>query len=155
MKKIDLGQAVTLLANFGIIVGIIFLVLELRQNNQVLEFESLRTFNDRAISTIDLQISNPWLNELAFKDRASLTPEETNQLRIMAVRTLLIFEEQFEEILAGRRDPEELIASWRVIYWSPQLNWGMPDIWEAYKPRARSEFVQFIQKNIIEAGPLE
>ena len=34
MKKIDLGQTITILANVGVIAGIVFLAIELRQNNE-------------------------------------------------------------------------------------------------------------------------
>ena len=36
MKKIDLGQTITILANLGMIAGIVFLAVELRQNNSEL-----------------------------------------------------------------------------------------------------------------------
>jgi hypothetical protein len=36
MKKIDLGQVIQMLANIGVIAGIVFLAMELRQNNQLL-----------------------------------------------------------------------------------------------------------------------
>ena len=39
MKKIDLGQTITILANVGVIVGIVFLVVEIRQNTQQLTLE--------------------------------------------------------------------------------------------------------------------
>jgi hypothetical protein len=39
MKKIDLGQTITILANVGVIAGIVFLAIELQQNNALLETE--------------------------------------------------------------------------------------------------------------------
>ena len=36
MKKIDLGQTIGILANVGVIAGIVFLAVELRQNNELL-----------------------------------------------------------------------------------------------------------------------
>ncbi len=33
MKKIDLGQIITILANVGVVIGLVFLTLEIRQNN--------------------------------------------------------------------------------------------------------------------------
>ena len=36
MKKLDLGQTMTILANVGVIVGISFLAVELRQNNDMM-----------------------------------------------------------------------------------------------------------------------
>ena len=37
MKKIDLGQTITILANMGVIAGIVFLGIEIRQNQQSLD----------------------------------------------------------------------------------------------------------------------
>ena len=39
MKKIDLGQSITMLANIGVIAGIVFLAVELQQNNELLRVE--------------------------------------------------------------------------------------------------------------------
>ena len=36
MKKIDVAQAITIVANVGVIAGIVFLAIELRQNNQMM-----------------------------------------------------------------------------------------------------------------------
>jgi len=40
MKKIDLGQTIAILANIGVIAGIVFLAVETRQNNRLLAMES-------------------------------------------------------------------------------------------------------------------
>lgn len=36
MKKIDLGQFISILANVGVISGIIFLAVEIRQNDKMM-----------------------------------------------------------------------------------------------------------------------
>jgi hypothetical protein len=41
MKKIDLGHITTILANLGVIAGIAFLAVELRQNNQLIDEQSV------------------------------------------------------------------------------------------------------------------
>jgi len=40
LKKIDLGQAITILANVGVIAGILFLAIELQQNNDLLSAQA-------------------------------------------------------------------------------------------------------------------
>ena len=40
MKKLDLGQTITILANIGVIAGIVFLGLEIRQNNELMAAEA-------------------------------------------------------------------------------------------------------------------
>ena len=153
MKKIDIGQATNTLANIGVIVGIAFLVLEISQNNDLLEMESVKTFNDRAIGMAYFQIENPEIIEIGFKNESALAPVEAAQIELMRVSTLLLMEEQFAEIEAGRRRPEELVASWRTIFWSPVFGYGLPSYWERYKPRASEEFVAFIDENIVRPGP--
>jgi len=44
MKKIDLGQTVQIIANVGVIAGIIFLAIELRQNNEQLKLQSYQAW---------------------------------------------------------------------------------------------------------------
>jgi hypothetical protein len=39
MKKIDVGQMISILANFGVIAGIVFLAMEVRQNTAALDRE--------------------------------------------------------------------------------------------------------------------
>jgi hypothetical protein len=43
MKRIDLGQAISVPANLGVIAGIVFLALELQQNNELLGAEARAT----------------------------------------------------------------------------------------------------------------
>jgi len=44
MKKIDLGQAITILANIGVIAGIVFLGIELRQNSAAAELQAAQSY---------------------------------------------------------------------------------------------------------------
>ncbi len=44
MNKIDLGQTIQILANIGVIAGIGFLGLELRQNSEQLELQSYQSW---------------------------------------------------------------------------------------------------------------
>jgi hypothetical protein len=72
MRKIDVGQAVAILANFGVITGIVFLAIEVRQNqtslDQANELEraaaiaaALDYFNDfRAMLAQDEQLNEIW-----------------------------------------------------------------------------------------------
>jgi len=43
MKKIDLGQTIGILANIGVIAGIVFLAIEVRQNQRVLDEQNILT----------------------------------------------------------------------------------------------------------------
>jgi hypothetical protein len=45
-KKIDLGQAINTLANIGVILGIVFLALEINQNNRLLRAQAASSMVD-------------------------------------------------------------------------------------------------------------
>jgi hypothetical protein len=48
MKKIDLGQMITILANLGVIAGIVFLAFEIRQNTAQLRAEAAYSIHQDA-----------------------------------------------------------------------------------------------------------
>ncbi len=64
MKKIDLGQTISILANVGVIGGIVFLAFELRQNSEQLEIQAREQTVSRRFSTVDLVLANPYLIDL-------------------------------------------------------------------------------------------
>lgn len=80
MKKIDLGQTIAILANMGMIVGIVFLAFELRQNTQAVELASAQTYLTGG-SELDLRIATD-------KDLASLLLRSNNPEPLDAVEEL-------------------------------------------------------------------
>ena len=50
MKKIDLAQSITVLANLGVNAGIVFLALEVRQGNELLQAEASAAYVDMRTS---------------------------------------------------------------------------------------------------------
>jgi len=52
MKKIDLGQTLNTLANVGVIAGIVFLAVELNQNNEFLELEARATLSEYSLEFV-------------------------------------------------------------------------------------------------------
>ena len=52
MKKFNLGQSITILANVGVIAGIVFLGIELRQNNDQLAVQIILSRNDNRANDI-------------------------------------------------------------------------------------------------------
>ncbi len=87
MKKIDLGQTITILANLGVIAGIVFLGIELQQNNELMAADA--RFNRLSISTesYTLQATGPEIAAILVKDRNGLALTEVEDLRIQAYWT--------------------------------------------------------------------
>jgi hypothetical protein len=94
MNKIDVGQAIQITANIGVIAGIAFLGFELRQNNELMEAEALATRTTFARSGWGYLIENPEVISLLVQDRngEQLSAEEEFRLHAMWMQNLHSFE---------------------------------------------------------------
>ena len=83
MKKIDPGQTITILANVGVIVGIVFLVFELRQNSDLMRAQTRMELARDTIDLITLNISNTAYLDAIDRGHAGaeLTDVEATQYR--------------------------------------------------------------------------
>jgi len=59
MKKIDLGQTIAILANIGVIAGIAFLGLEIRQNTDAVRSTVVQDISSQQIDVRKMMIENP------------------------------------------------------------------------------------------------
>lgn len=85
MKKIDLGQTISILADIGVIAGIVFLAYELRQNTLATEIASaqnvITNIGDRNAVIIE---SDEFANILLRAESGGqLTPSESLRLNLL------------------------------------------------------------------------
>lgn len=143
MKKIDLGQSISILANVGVIAGIVFLAFELRQNNELLVAQtSYAQFNvEQQRRMLRMQES-----ETIMTPPDSRTRAQGLRLELLNNQTLDSFIWQFREYQAGRL-PDDFIdlRIWRDV-WSTS---GLRDLFEEDRQRLDPEFVQFVEENIL------
>ena len=149
MKKIDLGQTVSILANLGVIAGIVFLGIELQQNNELLEAESRSARNDRAIGLLSLPANRELAAVLAkLNDGDDLDSTDQVQLRSYAIVIFRNFEANFNEIQLGNLDGEAVLNTQRGIVRSVGGTAPIPwhDYWQSYRSRGTPEFVQWMEE---------
>ena len=89
MNKIDLGQTITILANVGVIAGIVFLGIELQQNNELLSSQIRSTRVENRLSLVDRLFDNPEVIELLGKEESELTETEMDRLRLLGIRLII------------------------------------------------------------------
>ena len=142
MKKIDLGQTITILANIGVIAGIVFLAVELRQNNELMVAEA--RFNRLSIQTasITLAVEHPDLAELFVRSQngGDLTPAEVYRLqsywRRLFVNMQWTYLEAYDDLP---------LETWKRIFRDAFVQ----DHWQNRKTDFVPEFVEFIDENVI------
>lgn len=84
LKKFDIGQILHTLANLGVIAGIVFLVVELRQNNEFLELEAKATQLQVFLDGWEQLASDTELVALMIKDRDEQELTSADELRLNA-----------------------------------------------------------------------
>lgn len=148
MKKIDLGRAVSILANVGVIAGIVFLAVELQQNNELLAAQARRDQLIARTAGAEMQLTNDVLAELVFKARngESLTERETDRFYDFAYYQFRQWEWQYNEYVAGMLEE----ADWPVIGWRGYVR-GLPilaQVWEQRKQNVSPDFMRFMDENV-------
>jgi uncharacterized protein (TIGR02246 family) len=154
MKKPDLTQVIQILANVGVIAGIVFLAIELRQNNETLRAQvRLERAQTRTEGLTEL-INNPDLVRARVKDAsgAELTPEERVVLEAQWSIVLTRWQYIHGEWQAGLIDDEDI----PVVAWKRTMS-GFPSFyrtWQNDKATAfRPDFVQWMDRNVVEPQP--
>ena len=113
MKKIDLGQTITILANIGVIAGIVFLAYELRQNTLATELVAAQGFLEASGSTNRLMVENPHLTVLIARD------EEGEEL-------------SRAERLQLNNGFAELLRAWEINHWQFERGALDEELWRGY-----------------------
>ena len=129
MKKIDLGETIGILANIGVIAGIVFLAVEIGQNNDQLAAQTRNTIYElRSGLERDLINNVGGIAELVTKERRgeALTDVEENRLLSRRFNMLRTFEYMVQEnpdnarVQAGymanmfKADPR-LMETWQAL----------------------------------------
>lgn len=149
MKKIDLGQTIAILANLGVIAGIVFLAVELRQNSDQLAAQSraarLAVFTD----FLNSQFQDPQLAELIVRARSGepLTEAELYRIQAFNGRQWIAMQYVYGEVQRGMIDEAEIsIEAWREAFLeSPRAR----ESWDETKHQLSPDFREFMERNVV------
>lgn len=154
MKKIELGQAVSILANVGVIAGIIFLALELQQNNSLLLAQASYNFlgnrsEARRQVISDAEVAAFWAR---INNGAPLSVED--EFRLISFVELVFLNWQFEygQYVDGNlTDADALIDVYRIAYEGGGFARIriFPEVWRSYREQLRPDFVRWMEENVV------
>jgi len=120
LKKLDFGQSVTVLANLGVIAGIVFLAVELRQNSQIVRAQSRAQISSESADHIMRRAEDPELVDIQLRanEGNELTPIEQERLNLMRQSTLRRWENIHYQYRQGLYSEEEFVgntSAWRDV----------------------------------------
>jgi hypothetical protein len=154
----DFGQIISLGANIGVIAGLIFLAMEIRQNNKFLAAQarySLRQYRTDIADSLML----PHVIDATHKwaRGEDITSEERSTGLMVAIKIVELWEWQFGEHAAGMLQKDELpIGAWR-LWFHDKGPFPVPvrEIYDMRKGVLNAEFVRFFEENIVAQPPGE
>lgn len=146
MKKIDLGQTITILANIGVIAGIFFLAIELQQNNRLLDAQVSYNLLLHRTRTSNEVYFNPEFAAFNFKVESDeeLSPVEQFRVNARNKRNILGFEWEYLQYRSGNLGYLPL-DQWRRFM--NDQRWQAA-VWEPNKNLLSTEFVEFVEREI-------
>ena len=152
MKKFDFSQAIGTLANVGVIAGIVFLGIELRQNNEVLEAQSRAYWVDHQVGITETMALNPDLLEIMLKGAEhseSLTALERQRVLAIGNRTFTIWQHQFDEMRRGRLAESDIMNLQKLLFCTASNDYGTRSAWEYFSTtRASLEYRRWFEDKI-------
>jgi hypothetical protein len=152
MKKLDLSQTIAVLANVGVIAGIVFLGLELRQNNKLLRAQAgYNLYLNRAEGRNEM-FGDPEIAELVVRAESGepLSLVDARRLRARTERTFLAWQWEFGQWVDGNLAEGELpIESYRRTLKGERDIPGSREIWEAFKFNLRPDFVEWMEERVL------
>lgn len=149
MNRFGFGQAIATLANIGVIVGIVFLTLELRQNNVQLTAQSRYNYYQGRVNEYWSVVNNKELLELMYRANTGQPLDDVERNRVTQRMMALItgWEYEFGEKEFGRISDEEFnVAAKREVYRSLP---ALIEVWtNYYRPLAPAPFREFMDTEI-------
>ena len=149
MKKIDLGQTITILANIGVIAGIIFLAFELRQTRITLRdsshLSSVQLSHDLAGRLWEPGFALTY--QAGLGDLSSLSPEQRSQFEAYVWQRLNLWEYAFYSHQRGAMD-EEIWIGWDTNFLEELRTEAWREVWEPVRHVYGASFSEHVAAKI-------
>lgn len=158
MKLSVLNEWLSLLANLGVVAGIVFLAVEIRQNTNMMQAQVAQSRSETAISLNEPDYSSEYLSKIKVKlsDGETLTPAETTSYLGWIRAYLRVQENLFQQYQFGLIDEYVLRGMTSGIVYNlsrGDTRLGL-DFWDSTKTAFSDEFVEFVDREIISKAQL-
>lgn len=148
MKKLDTAQFAALLANVGVLGGLLLLVYELNQNREITKAQLRSDYADQLIGQLEVIYANPELAELVFDfgcGETTVVCESVEQFRFDMYwdgrfRSWESLHFQYRNGLYDDAEFQAATAGWRNLLTIPRVAKNWEEGQEIYSP----EFVELM-----------
>ena len=149
MKKLDLGQTISILANLGVIAGIVFLGYEIRQNSFYLQEEARNSLFQNRLDATLRRGTDPDVARLMYWRATDEPLSELDRSRRddLMMANFLRWQHDFRSVQRGTLEIADLsIPGIRGLWQStPRIE----ESWERRKVAFSPEFIKWLEENVI------
>lgn len=149
MTRIEPAQLATLIANIGVIGGILLLAYELRQNNALMEAEARLNRTNMTIESWRFTAENGDLTELRELEKRGevLSSADTRRVDAAVMAIFVVIEWTFKELPRGSSELNQVREVQRYNFAnSPEYG----RVWEARKKSFDPAFVRWMEDNVVD-----
>ena len=147
MKRIDLGKTMTMVANVGVIGGILMLAYELRQNNELIAAEARQVRTSMVIDSWRFAAENGDLAELRGREKngEEMTDVERQRVDAHVMSVFVMLDWTFQELSANSPEMNQVREVQRYNFANKS---EYRRVWKVRKNSFRPEFVQWMEENV-------
>jgi hypothetical protein len=149
MIKIRAADAVSIIANIGVLAGLGFLGWEIRQNTQAIEGATMQSFADQSLELSLVGVENPELR-IAFaragRGLEFVTPEDNSVLTWWYTGLLRVAENRYRQAAVGTLpDTYPFASGSRRALRNPYFG----EFWRANRDDYPTDFAEWVDANLI------
>ena len=150
--KFSTTQFAQTLANFAIVVGIVFLALEVRQNNELLDIQARQNRSDGQ-RELNAAVYDGATGLARIIDKAEsgleLQADEERQLERYLTAVIVHWEFWYQDFLDGVLDEDEVrLRAWRTQFHDIAPG-AMSRVWSTVRNDSSQEFVDFMEASVV------
>jgi hypothetical protein len=154
LRKPDFGQSIQILANVGVIAGILFVAVEIRQNNQLLTAESIGTVFENRIDRQDRVMENHAYTAVMAKNSRGemLSDEEEMIVTASHDRAFIAWQREYLLYQLGVLPEAYLRASFgsmKSVFPDREGTLPVYDRWQEWKSAADPMYREFVELCIL------
>jgi len=153
MKKIDLGQTISILANLGVIAGIVFLAVELQQNTQAVRSEAGQGLQDQIQAVYAYMDNEIWgLLLKGRNDPASLSQIEIARINSFYIVAYMAHQNIYFQVRNGTVPANRIEGWWQNLRNLVETPLGKAG-WEQQNYLLSEEFRNFVAEEVMALEP--
>ena len=154
MTRFDVGQKLTILANIGVIAGIVFLGYEVRQNTATLKSAGAQNIYNQIAAINELRMNPEYVTVIQKGNErpGDLSSVERVQYYAYVSNVLHAWQNMYVQMREGAYPEESLDGWWQVL--RENFQWpGFTEYWEVNGYVLSPDFRAFVATDVLSREP--